>query len=73
MSKRKWAVEMNKTVADVSQFIKTYLKLEANDSLFLYVNQAFAPAPDELIRNLYDCFGSEGKLVIHYAKSQAWG
>ncbi|KAJ8888514.1 hypothetical protein PR048_008005 [Dryococelus australis] len=40
---------------------------------FLYVNQVFAPAPDQIVRNLYDCYGTDGKLVLHYCKSQAWG
>lgn len=40
---------------------------------FLYVNQSFAPAPDQLVRNLYQCFGSDGKLVLHYCRTQAWG
>jgi ubiquitin-like protein ATG12 len=40
---------------------------------FLYVNQSFAPAPDHIVKNLYDCYGTDGKLVLHYCKSQAWG
>ncbi|XP_076059994.1 autophagy-related 12 [Oratosquilla oratoria] len=73
MKKKKWAVEGEKPVGWVIEFIRKYLKLDANDSLFLYVNQSFAPAPDQIVRNLYDCFGSDGKLVLHYCKTQAWG
>ena len=40
---------------------------------FVYVNQSFAPAPDQVVRNLYECFGSDGKLVLHYCRTQAWG
>ncbi|KAH8415549.1 hypothetical protein KR222_004560, partial [Zaprionus bogoriensis] len=40
---------------------------------FLYVNQTFAPAPDQIIKNLYDCHGTNGKLVLYYCKTQAWG
>ncbi|XP_014615985.1 PREDICTED: autophagy protein 12-like isoform X3 [Polistes canadensis] len=40
---------------------------------FLYVNQTFAPAPDQTLKNLYDCYGADGKLIIHYCKSPAWG
>ncbi len=40
---------------------------------FLYVNQSFAPAPDVDVGTLYECFGSDGKLVLHYCRSQAWG
>ena len=40
---------------------------------FVYVNQAFSPSPDQNVRNLCECFGSDGKLVLYYAKSQMWG
>lgn len=40
---------------------------------FLYVNQTFAPSPDQTVKNLYECYGSNGKLVLYYCKSQAWG
>lgn len=103
MKTKKWAVDKNKKIGWIIDFIKKYLKLEPSESLvsnkhlsvlilhsialsfcivltntcfifqFLYVNQAFAPAPDQIVRNIYDCYGSDGKLVLHYCKSQAWG
>ncbi|KAK3576528.1 hypothetical protein CHS0354_018023 [Potamilus streckersoni] len=73
MKKKKWAVERNKTVYWVADFIKKYLKCQQSDSLFIYVNQSFAPAPDSEIGTVFDCFGSDGKLVLHYCKTQAWG
>ncbi|XP_042627824.1 ubiquitin-like protein ATG12 [Cyprinus carpio] len=41
-------------------------------SMFIYVNQSFAPSPDQEVGVLFECFGSDGKLVLHYCKSQAW-
>ncbi|XP_028413203.1 ubiquitin-like protein ATG12 [Dendronephthya gigantea] len=73
MKKKKWAVEANKTVAYLVEFIRKYIKCTPADSLFLYVNQCFAPYPDQLIQNLYECFGADGKLVLYYCKTQAWG
>ena len=73
MKKKKWSVDPDKSIAWVITFIRKYLRLNEQDNLFLYVNQAFAPSPDQLIRNLHECFGSDGKLVLYYAKSQAWG
>lgn len=73
MKKKKWAVEGEKRVGWVADFIRKYLKLDQSDSLFVYVNQSFAPAPDQVVRNLYECFGSDGKLVLHYCRTQAWG
>ncbi|KAK8757501.1 hypothetical protein V5799_004856 [Amblyomma americanum] len=73
MVKRKWAVAPTSKIMDIADFIRKYLKLDHSESLFLYINQAFAPALDQEISNLYECFGSNGKLTLHYAKSHAWG
>ncbi|KAE8675306.1 Ubiquitin-like protein ATG12 [Hibiscus syriacus] len=43
------------------------------DTLFVYVNSAFSPNPDELVIDLYNNFGFDGKLVFNYACSMAWG
>ncbi|KAJ8922709.1 hypothetical protein NQ315_007744 [Exocentrus adspersus] len=59
MKKKKWTVDSDKK--------------DRMDSRFLYVNQTFAPSPDQLVKNLYDCYSTEGKLVLHYCKTQAWG
>ncbi|KAF7287896.1 hypothetical protein GWI33_000243 [Rhynchophorus ferrugineus] len=73
MKKKKWQVESDKPIGWIVEFIKKYLKLEANEKLFLYVNQSFAPSPDQIVKNLYECYSTEGKLVLHYCKTQAWG
>lgn len=73
MKKKKWAVERNKQISWICAFIKKYIRCDPTDSLFLYVNQSFSPSPDTEIGSVFDCFGSDGKLVLHYCKSQAWG
>ncbi|CAH0397743.1 unnamed protein product [Chilo suppressalis] len=73
MKKKKWAVDAEKQIGWIMEFVKKYLKLEPDEKLFLYVNQTFAPSPDQIVKNLYECFGTDGKLVLHYCKSQAWG
>ncbi|XP_006867689.1 PREDICTED: ubiquitin-like protein ATG12-like isoform X1 [Chrysochloris asiatica] len=73
MKTKKWAVERTRTIQRLIDFIKKFLKLVASEQLFIYVNQSFAPSPDQEIGPLYECFGSDGKLVLHYCKSQAWG
>ncbi|XP_061771324.1 ubiquitin-like protein ATG12 [Nerophis ophidion] len=73
MKTKKWAVDRGRTVQSLSQFIARFLKLDANEQLFIYVNQSFAPSPDQEVGLLFECFGSDGKLVLHYCKSQAWG
>ncbi|CAM1312373.1 ATG12 (predicted) [Pycnogonum litorale] len=73
MKQKKWSVDPTKKISWIIEFIRRYLKLDASESLFVYVNQAFAPSPDQDVKNLYECFGTEGKLILHYCKSQAWG
>ncbi|XP_023671211.1 ubiquitin-like protein ATG12 [Paramormyrops kingsleyae] len=73
MKTKKWAVERGRTVQSLSLFISRFLKLEPSEQLFIYVNQSFAPSPDQEVGVLFECFGSDGKLVLHYCKSQAWG
>uniref|UniRef100_A0A8D0B7T0 Ubiquitin-like protein ATG12 n=1 Tax=Salvator merianae TaxID=96440 RepID=A0A8D0B7T0_SALMN len=73
MKTKKWTVERTRTIQSLIDFIKKFLKLVASEQLFIYVNQSFAPSPDQEVGTLYECFGSDGKLVLHYCKSQAWG
>ncbi|XP_039766683.1 ubiquitin-like protein ATG12 [Ornithorhynchus anatinus] len=73
MKTKKWAVERTRTIQGLIDFIKKFLKLVASEQLFIYVNQSFVPSPDQEVGTLYECFGSDGKLVLHYCKSQAWG
>jgi len=73
MKQRKWTVDYMKDINWVSKFISKYLKLEPEEKLFLYVNQTFAPSPDQILKNLYDCYGTQNKLTLHYSISQAWG
>ncbi|KAF9161231.1 hypothetical protein DFQ26_004755 [Actinomortierella ambigua] len=42
----------NKFMA-VIQFLRKELNYQPSDPLFLYVNSAFSPAPDETVTNLY--------------------
>ncbi|XP_018591937.1 ubiquitin-like protein ATG12 isoform X1 [Scleropages formosus] len=73
MKTKKWAVERGRTVQSLALFISRFLKLDPSEQLFIYVNQSFAPSPDQEVGVLFECFGSDGKLVLHYCKSQAWG
>ncbi|CAG0920579.1 unnamed protein product [Notodromas monacha] len=71
---KKFLLPLDQTFAMVLEFMRTkYLNLAPNDSLFVYVNQTFAPSPDQRLQNLYDCFAVEGKLVLYYCLTKAWG
>ncbi|XP_035204998.1 ubiquitin-like protein ATG12, partial [Stegodyphus dumicola] len=51
---KKWVVEKNCTIAKIMGFLKQYMKLDSSASVFLYVNQAFAPSPDHEVGNVFE-------------------
>ncbi|WVN85945.1 ubiquitin-like protein ATG12 [Cryptococcus depauperatus CBS 7841] len=57
----------------VIQFLRQQLGTKKEDSLFTYINAAFAPAPDDTVGNLYKSFGTEGHLIVNYSNTPAWG
>lgn len=73
LKKKRWKVGRSKTMAWVVSFLRGYIACAPNESLFIYVNQCFAPSLDTEIGTLYDCYSAEGKLVLHFCKAQAWG
>ncbi|XP_055321085.1 autophagy protein 12-like [Sitodiplosis mosellana] len=73
INKNKWSLNAEKRVSYILYWLHSYFKLDAEEKIFVYVNQTFAPAPDQTIKNLYDCYGTNGKLILHYSKSPAWG
>ncbi|KAJ3031650.1 UNVERIFIED_CONTAM: Ubiquitin-like protein [Siphonaria sp. JEL0065] len=54
-------------------FLRKELALNSADSLFLYVNSAFAPAPDETVSTLFKNFGTDNSLIVNYSTTAAWG
>ncbi|KAJ7485363.1 ubiquitin-like autophagy protein Apg12-domain-containing protein [Mycena latifolia] len=57
--------------------LRKKLGLKPQDPLCVYINFAFAPAPDEVLGNLYNSFGTQvgatRQLVVHYSSTPAWG
>ena len=66
-------VDREKRISWIIAFVRKYLKFQPHESLFLYVNQAFAPSPDQTVGNLAECFAQDNKLVLYYSRGQAWG
>lgn len=75
LAKKKWVLPRSKTLGHIAEFLKKYMGLDNDQqkTLFLYVNQAFAPAIDTTLGAVNDCFSSEGTLVLHYTLTPAWG
>jgi len=73
--KNKVRMPIDHTFSQAITFLRRQLEsqLKPEDSLFLFVNRNFQPAPDELIGDLFRCFHTSGKLIIHYSKTPAWG
>jgi ubiquitin-like protein ATG12 len=75
LKQKKWTVPRSKTVGNIAEFLRKHLQLDTDkqSQIFIYVNQAFAPAFDTTIGAVNDCFDSEGTLVLHYSLTPAWG
>ena len=73
MKKTKFQISSDQRFASVHMFLRKVLKLQAGESLFLYLHAAFCPGPDELLADLNETFSKRGELVIHYSLQQAWG
>ena len=73
LTRDKWNVTRDKTIGAITNFVKKPLKMEAHQTLFMYVKQTFSPSADVEVGKLYDCFGSDGQLVLHFCMTEAWG
>jgi ubiquitin-like protein ATG12 len=74
LKKSKFQISSDQRFASVHAFLRKVLKLQATgDQLFLYLQAAFCPGPDELVGDLNACFAKRGELVIHYSLQPAWG
>ncbi|KAF1002254.1 ubiquitin-like protein ATG12 [Apium graveolens] len=70
LKQSKFKIGGTEKFAKVIDFLRRQLHRE---TLFVYVNGAFSPNPDELVIDLYNNFGFDGKLVVNYACTMAWG
>ncbi|TFL02375.1 APG12-domain-containing protein [Pterulicium gracile] len=57
----------------VIQFLRRELGYKPGDPLFTYINNAFSPAPDDPVINLYKSFSTNDHLIVCYSTTAAWG
>ncbi|KAH6640602.1 ubiquitin-like protein ATG12 [Chaetomium tenue] len=58
----------------VVAYLRKMLKVAEGDGVFLYINNTFAPALDEVVGNLWRCFkDSSDHLNVSYSMSPAFG
>ena len=73
LKQSKFRVSTNKKIAHLLGLVRKAASFEPGQSIFIYINQSFAPSPDQTIQNLYDCYACDNKLVLHYSITVAWG
>ena len=72
LKQKNFKVDQEKQISWIILFLRKFLKLKNQESIYLYANQAFA-SPDQTTENLADCYSQDNKLVHHYSRGQAWG
>ena len=73
MKKTKFQISSAQRFGAVQAFLRKALQLDKSASLFLYINSAFVPSPEELVGELKECFAVRGELMVHYSLQEAWG
>ncbi|KAK0385216.1 hypothetical protein NLU13_7693 [Sarocladium strictum] len=59
---------------EVVRYLRRKLRCKDTDSVFLYVNSAFAPSLDEVVGNLHKCFkNGNDQLIVAYSMTPAFG
>ncbi|KAM5348700.1 hypothetical protein ACJ41O_008524 [Fusarium nematophilum] len=59
---------------EVVRYLRRKLRCKDTDSVFLYINSAFAPSLDEVVGNLHQCFkDARDQLVVAYSLTPAFG
>ncbi|KAK7421534.1 Ubiquitin-like protein [Neonectria magnoliae] len=59
---------------EVVRYLRRKLRCRDSDSVFLYVNSAFAPSLDEVVGNLHQCFkNAQEQLIVAYSLTPAFG
>ena len=73
LKRAKFKIAATSSFGTVEGLLRKMLQSAPGDALFLYVDSAFAPAPDDAIGGLAAAHAVSGKLVINYALTAAFG
>ncbi|KAG9076636.1 hypothetical protein FS749_011553 [Ceratobasidium sp. UAMH 11750] len=73
MKKNEYGISSSQPFQAIVKFLRGQLGLNPGDPLFTYINLSFAPTPDEKILNLFKSFAVDGKLIVNYCPTAAWG
>lgn len=70
LKQSKFKVSRSERFVFISEFLRKSLKM---DSVFMYLNSSFAPSLDESVGQLAEAYAIDGKLIVNYSTSPAWG
>eukprot|EP00123_Amoebidium_parasiticum_P013794 comp22154_c0_seq1/m.32462 comp22154_c0_seq1/g.32462 ORF comp22154_c0_seq1/g.32462 comp22154_c0_seq1/m.32462 type:complete len:131 (-) comp22154_c0_seq1:105-497(-) len=73
MKQNKFKITAAEQFQAIIDFLRKQLKFSQREQLFCYINQAFSPSPDEIVRNLFKLFATDNALDIYYCTTEAWG
>ncbi|MES1912073.1 MAG: hypothetical protein MHM6MM_004409 [Cercozoa sp. M6MM] len=73
LSKKKFKINSKREFRAIEDFLRRALKKTEEEDVFLYLRQCFEPDSDQVIGDLYACFGTGPELQIWYATQQVWG
>ena len=73
LAQSKFIVQAKDSFRALFPVLRRLLQLRDDQALFVFVNSAFAPAPEDKFGDLFHCFGKTGTLIVNYSLDEAWG
>ncbi|KAJ7058783.1 ubiquitin-like autophagy protein Apg12-domain-containing protein [Mycena amicta] len=66
LKQQQFTMSTTRSFQAIINALRTKLGYQAREPLFTYINNAFCPAPDENVGDLFKSFGTNGKLIVNY-------
>eukprot|EP00762_Andalucia_godoyi_P007655 ANDGO_07907.mRNA.1 Ubiquitin-like protein ATG12 len=73
LKQAKFKISADSSFSALQLFLRKQLQLKPEESLFMYCSSAFRPTPDQLVGDLFSCFGTSNMLTVHYCLTPAYG
>ncbi|KAI5778418.1 ubiquitin-like autophagy protein Apg12-domain-containing protein [Geopyxis carbonaria] len=73
LAKDVYKIKSSQRFESVVAFLRKALGLGDADGIYAYVNWSFAPALDENVGNLWNCFKTDDVLLVTYSLQSAFG
>merc|ERR1740121_2045794 len=67
-----FTIDGSKRFAELVDFLKKMLKLDSKGTLHVYVSDSFEPLRDEIIDDLYRCFGGDSLALGGRTDPEGW-